>query len=481
MADLSSLPLLLIGINHKMAPVEVRERLAFSPERIPQALLSIKSRLERNAARPQDCPCDEAARRSAPIEVTLLSTCNRTEVYVVAPDQCEAQAQVMHFLSDHAHRSASGAAQPGTARNSASQTSGSQDSFSLAGLTYSACGLEAAHHLLRVAAGLDSLVLGENEILGQVRDASEIAQQAGTSGALLATLFRYAIQTGKRVRAETDLGHASLSVASVVVELAEETFGSLAERTALLIGAGKVSSITGRALVNAGLSCVLVANRTYEKAQKLAHSLGYTSTKTARENIAVHFDALAEHLVRADIVICSTGAPHIVLHKHTVEQAMRSRSDRPLLIADLAVPRDADPEIGQVPNVHLADIDDLERLVTTRHPLAAAVRQQAETIVEAELEQFDAWYTARRNAPVIQALRAKAETICQEQISLTLRRLGDVTSEQQRAIQQMAQSIVNKLLHEPITSLKTPPEDLSASEYTEWVETLFGLHEAARK
>lgn len=431
--------LLVVGVNHKIAPVEVRERLAFGPERIPAALRQLAAFIE------AECACDAGPARQLRAETAILSTCNRTEIYVCAGDPVCAGAAVRHFLSGYGQLSLD----------------------ALKPVLYFYPGDQAAQHLMRVAAGLDSLVIGENEILGQVKNAYEIAHTAGTTGPILSALFRSAVGAGKRVRNKTGIGRAALSVATIVVELAEETLGSLADRTALLIGAGKMSTLTGRALLEAGLQCVLVANRTHERAQKLAQSL---------RGRAVRFDALAENLIRADIVICSTGAPHVVLHIEDVRLAMAARPDRPLLVADLAVPRDADPAIGELPGVRLAGIDDLESLVQTHHPLAVAVRQAAEAIVLDELNSFKAWYAARSCVPVIQALRARADAICQAELERTLHRLDDLTPQQQHAIEAMLHAVVGKLLHEPIVHLKDPPPGTSHTEYADLAQTLFGLN-----
>jgi glutamyl-tRNA reductase len=432
----------VVGLNHKIAPVEVRERLAFGAERVAAALRKLAAALELRAHGGCGAQGMQGAQR-VQAEVVMLSTCNRTEIYVCAP--AGAGSAVCGFLSEYGQLSLS----------------------ALDAVLYTYRGEEAACHLLRVAAGLDSLVIGENEILGQVKDAFQMAHAAETTGPILSALFRYAAQTGKRVRNETDIGRAALSVATIVVELAEENIGSLPDRTALLIGAGKMSALTARALVQAGLRCVLVANRTYQRAEKLARSLG---------GQAVHFDALAENLVHADIVICSTGAPHIVLHVEDVLAALAARPDRPLLLVDLAVPRDADPGIGELPGVRLADIDDLETQVQAHHPLAVAVRRGAEAIVRDELNNFGVWYDARLSVPVIRALRERADAICQAELERTLHRLGDLTPHQRRAIEAMGHAIVGKLLHEPIVHLKNPPPGISHAEYLDLTQTLFGLN-----
>lgn len=423
----SSMPILMIGLNHKFAPVQVRERLAFGPERIPVALSEILK-----------------AGTSGIKEAVLLSTCNRTEIYICTCDSSVGEAMLQDFLFQHAKLPAE----------------------QLRRMMYIQRGREAAEHLMLVAAGLDSLILGENEILGQVRSAMEIAQVSGATGPILSALFRYAIQAGKRARAETEIGRGEISVASVVVEVAAETFGPLNERTALLIGAGKISSITARALVKAGLRCILIANRTFEKAQKLAKNLKGT---------AVRFDSLDEVLSKADIVICSTGAPHIVLHAGVVSKAQKIRRNRPLLIADLAVPRDADPEITSIPGVILANIDDLEIIVKTSHPLTASIYREVENIVQQELDGFCQWCNARCCKPVIQALHSKAETIYQTEVEQTLRRLGPLTLRQERLVRAMGKAIAGKLLHEPTIRLRELSPDENLSTYLELVQDLYGI------
>jgi glutamyl-tRNA reductase len=421
--------ILAVGVNYKGAPLAVREPLAFSPEQVPGALQAL---------------LDRSNGTGAVGEAAILSTCNRSEIYAVSSCPEAGLEHLVCFISSRV----------GIPVDKLRQH------------LYVYRGEHAAYHLMQVAAGLDSLVIGENEILGQVKTAAELARQAGASGPILSALFRYAIRAGKRARSETDINRTGLSVATVVVELAAEMFGSLSDRTALLIGAGKISSLTARALLKAGLRCILVANRTYERALKLAETL---------QGQAVHFDALDESLCKADIVICSTGAPHIVLHKSAVQTALSRRDSRLLLVADLAVPRDADPAIASLPGVHLADIDSLEALVQVRHPLTSAVRASVEAILSYEQEAFLAWRESHRCSPVIRALLEKADLICREQTKLTLNKMGDLSPDQQQAVVALGLSIVAKLLHDPLASLRQPPEDLSAVEWAEMVAKLFGI------
>ncbi len=432
--------LLLIGINHHRAPVEIRERLAFSHEQLPKALQELR-----------DCLPDPSA------ELALLATCNRSEIYFCTTQPTAAQEAVLNYLANHA-----GLPQPG-----------------LLDFIEVHQGLAAANHLLRVAAGLESLVVGENEILGQVKGAIAVAQAACASGPVVAALFRHAIQSGKRVRTETGIGKANLSVATVVVELAQNMLGPLAGRTALLIGAGKISSLTARALVRAGLDCILVANRTFDRAQKLAQSFSQAPGPSGSPDPkvrAVHFDALSESLDAADIVICSTGAPHIVLHAETLAEAMIRRENRPLLIADLAVPRDVDPAAAQLPGIRLVNIDDLAWQVQTHHLPASAACQQAAAIIQEELDCFGVWLAEQHNVALISSLQCKANAICQTQIQKTLRRNPDLSPEQQNAVVALAQAITSQLLHGPIQALKSPPPGTNSDQIAAIAQMLFRLN-----
>jgi glutamyl-tRNA reductase len=408
--------LAFVGVNHRSAPLSARQRLHVSAQQLPGALVRIAER------------CVATGAVNGKPELVLLSTCNRTEVYAWAQAPQAAAAAIAAFLAETA-----GYGQPDEL---CEHLEYSQDEVTVS-------------HLMQVAAGLDSLVTGENEILGQVKDAYTLALQAGACGPVLSALFRRAIQCGKRARAETEIGCLQRSVATVVVDLARELSPNLEQRCALLIGAGKISAMTARALAKAGLRFILVTNRTFEHAQKLAAAYG---------GQAVHFDALPESLAAADIVICSTGAPHIVLHAGEVAEAMLARPQRPLLIADLAVPRDADPHIAAIPNVRLVDIDGLQE-TALKHPLAGVVHECIECIVAEETEAFRNWLCTRRRSAVIRQLTQKAEALCAEQVHKTSRRLGLQDPDQQAALQAMAAAIAGQLLHAPITYIKDTQQD----------------------
>jgi glutamyl-tRNA reductase len=396
--------LLLLGLNHRVAPVQVRERLAVPPGRLTEALHAL---------------C------SAPgiDEVALLSTCNRLEIYAVADDVTTGQCSLIDALAAYRDMDAR--------------------EFSVHLYTHS--GAEAARHLCRVAAGLDSLLVGEHQILGQVKLAFQAALDAGTAGAVLAALFRQALCAGKRARAETDIGLGARSLGQMSVSIAREALGDLARRTALLIGAGKIGKLAGRALVESGLRCVLVANRTFERAVELAQSLG---------GQAVHFDALPPGLVEADLVIAATGAPHVVLHETDVRQAISARSGRVLVVIDLAVPRNVDPAIRALPGVRLYDMDDLSAVVAQHHPIAAPAIAAAEEIALQSASDFLAWWHERQSVPLIRALRTEAESMRQAEVSKALRCLGSLTPEQQKTIDALSATLVNKLLYASIHAIK---------------------------
>ena len=395
--------LLLIGLNHHIAPVQVRERLAVTPSHLPNILCALRDTVGVD-------------------EVAIVSTCNRLEIYAVADDAASRQSALIDAL----------AAQHG-----------------LRACDFSChldvrTGEQAAQHLFRVAAGLDSLLVGEHQILGQVKDAFQAAQDAGTVGAVLSALFRHALTAGKRARSETEIGQGARSLGQVAVSIARETLGDLTNRTALLVGVGKINKIAGHALVESGLRWLLVANRTFERAVEVAQSLG---------GRAVHFDALEQGLADADLVIVATGAPHIVLHENDLCAAMARRADRPLVVIDLAVPRNVDPAARTIPNVRLYDMNDLSAVVAAHHPIVSPAIAAAEEIAAQEVAEFTAWWRERQAAPLIIALRSQAEEIRQTEVTRTLERLN-LTSEQQHAIDALARSLTNKLLYASIHAIK---------------------------
>jgi glutamyl-tRNA reductase len=395
--------LLLLGLNHHTAPVQLRERLAVTPTHLPEMLRALRAVPGVN-------------------QVAIVSTCNRFDVYAGVDDIAAQQAALVEALARARGLNACDFSCHLTTRVEA----------------------DAARHLCRVAAGLDSLLVGEAQILGQVKDAFHVAQDAGTLGDLLCGLFQRAIAAGKRARNETDIGQGARSLGQVAVSLARETLGDLKDHTALLIGVGKINKIAGRALVESGLRWLLIANRTFERAVAVAESLG---------GRAVHFDALAQGLADADVVIVATGAPHIVLRASDVRAAMTQRAARPLVVIDLAVPRNVDPAAREIENVRLYDMDDLSAVVATHHPVAASAIAAAEAIVAQEVAAFLEWQREREIAPRLVSLRAQAEEIRQREVKKILER-WNLSPEQQQMIDALATSLTNKLLYAAAHALK---------------------------
>ncbi len=406
---MKSMFILLLGLNHKTAPVQVREKLAIAPTHLADTLRLL---------------------RAAPgvAQVAILSTCNRFEIYAVVTDPVAGQQALMDALAE--------------ARDICA--------CDFACHLYARSDADAVRHLCRVAAGLDSLLIGEHQILGQVKDAFQLAQNAGTVGAELSMLFRQAIHAGKRARAETEIGQGAQSLGQVAVSLARDVLGNLENRTALLLGAGKISKLAGRALVESGLRWILVANRTFDRATRLAQEL---------HGRAVHFDALADGLVQADVVIVASGAPHIILHTVAVERAMQTRPHRPLVVIDLAVPRNADPAIRNIAGARVYDIDDLRPVVALQHPVAASAIAAAEDIVKEETQNFLSFLRERQLAPLVQNLIGQAEQIRQAEVAKVLEQFGKLDPEQQRAIDVLATSLVKKLVYTSIHTIKDLRQD----------------------
>ena len=397
--------LVLVGTSHHRAPVEVREQVALGRDEA-QAL---------------------AARLAADgCEAVCLSTCNRTELYVAAVDADAAEREAVTTLA-----SLEPEVEPAL---------------------YRLRDRAAAHHLFRVAAGLDSLVPGEGEILGQVRAAHEL----GTTGPLLDRVFRQALHAGRKVRAQTAIGQSPASVSAAAAALAEQVFGSLEGRSILLLGAGKVSEQASRNLRSRGAAITLVAN-----------------SKTARERIH-------EELAAVDVVIASTNAPGLVLEAATVAQALRSRRGRRLLLVDLAVPRDLDSAIGELDGCYLYAIDDLEQIVVETLSLRRREAERAETIVAAEAQRFHEWHASLDVVPAIASLRARAEEIREAELQKAESLLARLDESQRRAVEAVTAQIVNKLLHLPTVRMKQAAAAADGVLYAETVRHLFGLGEDER-
>ncbi|HEY3550217.1 MAG TPA: glutamyl-tRNA reductase [Gaiellaceae bacterium] len=397
--------LVLVGTSHHHAPVELREQVALGRK---------------------DAEALAARLAGGGREATFLSTCNRTEVYVAAEHADEAERDAAAALA-----SLGPEVEPALYRL--------QDRA-------------AAHHLFRVAAGLDSLVPGEGEILGQVR----VAHELGTTGPLLDRVFSQALHAGRKVRSQTAIGESPASVSAAAAALAEQVFGSLDGRSILLLGAGKVSEQAARNLRSRGAEISLVAN-----------------SRTERERIA-------EQLASVDVVIASTSATGLVLEADTVADALRRRRGRRLLLVDLAVPRDLDPAIGELDGCYLYDIDDLEQIVVETLSLRRREAERAEAIVAAEAEKFHEWHASLDVVPAIASLRARAEEIREAELQKAESLLGRLDESQRRAVEAVTAQIVNKLLHLPTVRMKQAAAAADGVLYAEAVRHLFGLGEDER-
>lgn len=415
----------VVGLNHRTAPVEVRERLSFTHQTLEEALQCI-------AGHPAVEGC------------VILFTCNRTEIYVSSSDLEEGINAVRDYFS---------------------LLSG-VDTARMVDYTYTHTLREAARHLFRVSAGLDSMLLGEPQILGQVRDAYQFARERGFTGKVLNVLFQQAVAAGKRVRKATGIDQNAVSISYAAVELARQELGDLNGRSVLVIGAGKMSELAARYLVANGVSGVIVSNRSYDRAAELARQFG---------GRAVRFDRLYECLPEADIVISCTAAAHYVVHYERAAQALAGRPGARILMVDIAVPRDIDPRIGELPGVTLYDIDDLQKVVDQNLAWRRQLAVEAEKIVAAELVQFQKWLAAQSVVPVIAALKEKAERIKQNELKRALNRLGDLSPHDKKVVLSLAGSIVNQLLHAPVTRLKEYSQSPEGHLYAKALQDLFDL------
>ncbi|MBI3744317.1 MAG: glutamyl-tRNA reductase [Chloroflexi bacterium] len=390
-----------IGVNHRTAPVEVRERLALVPEDLPDAL--------------------RALARVSP-ESAILSTCNRTEVYAIF-ERLPSGDPLSHYLSEH-HRLASEELEPYLFRYN-------QD--------------EAVQHLFAVASGIDSMILGETEILGQVRGALVQASEAGQVGKALSRLFHDALRTGRRARVETGISRHAISVSAAAVQLARQVFGGLERCKVLVISAGEAGKLTAKSLRDSGAGELGVANRTRERATALAEELG---------GRVVDYDSVPLALADFDIVISATASTRHVIEAGMVARAMERRSGRALCLIDIAVPRDVDPESKRIPNVYLYDIDDLEAVTLANRDQRLREVSKVESIIDNEAARFMEWFGSLEAVPVIKALRGKAEALRVQEMEKTMRRLQHLSPEDKERIDLLTASITQKLLHDPMLALK---------------------------
>src|SRR5215470_16210262 len=403
----------IVGVSHKTAPVEVRERLAFNSDVLRSALTAL---MDRQNVR----------------EAIILSTCNRVEVMAESPDDrlireflCEFHQIPHEAVSKH---------------------------------LYSFRNADAIRHVFRVAASLDSMMLGEPQILGQVKEAYRIAAAAGTVGMHLTALMNRAFAVAKKVRSETGISQSAVSVSYAAVELARKIFGELTGKTVMIIGASKMGELAAKHLKRNGVSSVLVTNRTFERAVELAQVF---------EGAAVPFEHFTDHMDRADIVISSTGAPHFIISKPIAEQVIHRRKNRPIFFIDIAVPRDIDPTVNEIDNAFLYDIDDLQQVIDANLKERMKEASRAEEIIDSEVQAFCLRMQSREVVPIIVQLRDSFEKLRRDEIERNRRHLKDLSPEQQAAVDQITRSMVNKILHNPIEHLKEMANDPAGADFAE--------------
>jgi glutamyl-tRNA reductase len=410
----------VVGVNHSTTPIEIRERLAVSNDQISHALSLLRKYVSQGL---------------------VLSTCNRIEVYSVTEGDGSSQSGI-DFFKDWA----------------------SISDADLLPYIYSYQNEAAVKHLFCVASGLDSMIIGEFEILGQVKQSLEEAKKAGTLERPLRNLFQQALTVGRQVRDKTGISRNALSVSSVAVDLAAKAIGDLTRCQALVIGTGEAGRLVAKALKERGIAHITTTSRSYEKASALAKALGGNS---------VDIGSLGQELTNCDIAITCTGAPHLILDLKTLEKAMSARSNRPLVIIDIAVPRDVEPEVGHISNVFLYDIDDFTHISKLNRKQRETEIQKVMEIVESEVHRFISSWQDIEVKPVISNLVGKAEDIRQAQLDLTLKKLRQLSAEERESLEAMTKAIVQKLLHHPIQHLKKDSPE--REDYIALVNELFQL------
>jgi glutamyl-tRNA reductase len=418
----------LIGVNHKSAPLEVRERLAIPESKLP------------------DC-CRVLTAHPGVEEGMIISTCNRVELVTHTTN---GSADLRGFLRAHFQINAE----------------------DLDPHLYEFREKDAVRHLFRVASSLDSMVVGEAQILGQVKEAYATARAVGSVRGQLDQLFTRAFAVAKRVRTETAVGSSSVSIASVAVELAKKIFGTLQGKNVFIVGAGKMSELAARHLMAHGCASIFVSNRTYDRAIGLAHKFN---------GQAIKFDDLYDSCDRADIVITSTGAPHAIFRREHGEQFLSRRKNKPMFFIDIAVPRDVSPEMAKLDGIFAYDIDDLQQAVSSHVADRRKEAERAEAIIASEVEKFETRFEDRLSTldvvPTIVSLQDHLETIRQAEIDRVRGRMGTLTPDQEMAVEALTRGIINKVMHTPITTLKTAAREAEATTVIDVVRRLFNLRE----
>lgn len=421
--------LIVIGLNHKTASIDLRERMAFAEDQMETALHQVKSlpSLKENM---------------------ILSTCNRVEIYAAVRETEKAVLDLKHFLSQY-----HGLPLKEFEKN-----------------LYSFLGEEAVKHIFRVASSLDSMVVGEPQILGQIKSAYEMAVESKTSGIILHRLLHRAFHVAKRVRTETKIGDSAVSVSSVAIELAQKIFETLEKKTVLLIGAGEMCELSARHLVSGGVEKVWVTNRTYDRAVSLAQEFN---------GEAIPFDEMNQGLKKVDIVISATDSPQYLIRHDQMAKVIKERKQKPVFFIDIADPRDIEPSVGEIENVYLYNIDDLKKVADENIKDRGKEAQKAETIVQDEVIKFVNWYHSLEVTPTIVALRNKFEEIRKRELEKTLSLHPNLSDKEKKSLETLTSAIINKILHTPSALLKQTDEEAMADLYLDTLRTLFQLPEAS--
>lgn len=420
--------ILAVGLNFRTAPVEVRERFAIEAAKLPLALNKLKS-------------------TKSILECVIVATCNRTEIYAVVDRMHVCGYHIRNFMADWFQIP--------------------MERF--INNLYIHENERAIEHLFRVTCGLDSMVVGETQILGQIRDAFLLAQKSKTTGTLFNMLFKQAVTLAKRAHSETGIGESAVSVSYAAVELGKRIFGNFQDKHVMIIGAGKMSELTAKHLHASGARDITVVNRTLARARSLADKFA---------GVACTTEAMDERLPDVDIIISSTGSSGYVLTQEQVKQFMPKRMSRPLFLIDIAVPRDLDPGISDIPNVFLYDIDDLEGMVESNKAARLAEARKIEAMIEREMHNFAQWYKTLDVVPIIRALQKKSASIHEETMESLWNKLPDLDERERKVIRKLTKSIVNQMMQEPILRIKDAAAGRHGAEAMEWFVKFFALEEA---
>ena len=417
--------IVVVGLSHHTAPVEIRERLAFAPTAMEK-------------------PLRQMLELPAVAEALIVSTCNRVELYAATKDPDAAIVTLRRFLADY-H---------------------GVELEEIAKHLYDYPGEMAIRHLFRVSASLDSMIIGEPQILGQIKTAYGYAVEFKTAGLILNRFLHKAFSVAKRVRTETGIASSAVSVSFAAVELARKIFDRIDDKGVMIIGAGEMCELAARHFVSNGVSRVLVTNRTFERAEKLAAEF---------QGRAVPFERFTDHLAEVDIIMTSTGAPTFILDHKQMEEVLRRRKNRPMFLIDIAVPRDIDPKVNDLDNVYLYDVDDLQGVVQANLKERQKEAHRAEAIIKDEIGQFHLWLSNLEVKPTIVALRRRFEETAASEVAKTFGNHKDLTDAQRKGIEAMTNAIVNKLLHRPVALLKRTQNETRGEDYVDTVRTLFDL------